>query len=56
MYANEPRTACPRVIGQYPRRRKSRSVAQPWGTKMDVAVFVCLLALVIALSAYFVVR
>ena len=56
MYAVEPWATCPRVIGQKPRLRKSRSVANQWGSKMEIAAFVCLMVLLIALPAFFVIR
>jgi hypothetical protein len=54
--ANEPWATCPRVIGQEPRLRKPRSVAKHWGSKMEIAVFVCLIVLLTALPVFFAMR
>ena len=50
MYAQyELRADCPRVIGQRTHLRKA-------GDKMEIAAFLCLIVLLIALPAVFMVR
>ena len=54
--ANEPCATCPRVIGQQTPSSKASIRSQTLGSKMDVAVFVCIIVLLTALPVFFVVR
>ena len=47
---------CPRVKVKEPGLRKPRSVAKHWESKMEIAVFVCLIVLLTALPVFFLMR